>query len=85
MEAIGTRVEFLQGDLRQVIQLVEDAASDAELLDSQPYQRARLMALRLRLFNIAQQLQNLRSDLGGGKQSSHWTRGTVEEFDFTIA
>lgn len=70
MESISQNIEQLLDDLKRVTTLLEDAATDAELLDSQPYQQARILALRQQLFDIDVRLQNLRRALGHAQHQS---------------
>jgi uncharacterized membrane protein YgaE (UPF0421/DUF939 family) len=61
MEIIGKNIERLLDDLKQVTALLEDATLDVELIASEPYQEARLSALRQQLGVIKEQLQQLRN------------------------
>lgn len=71
MESISQNIELLLDDLKRVTALLEDAATDAELLDSQPYQQARILALRQHLFDIDVRMQNLRRALVKAQHQSN--------------
>jgi hypothetical protein len=62
-EIIGKNIERLLDDLKRVTALLEDAALDVELMATEPYQEARLSALRQELGVIKEQLQQLRNAL----------------------
>jgi len=63
MEAINRKIALLLDDVQRLTQLLEDATVDAELLDSQPYQQARVLAFRKQLFGIELRLRDLQREL----------------------
>jgi hypothetical protein len=63
MEAINRKIALLLDDVQRLTQLLEDATVDAELLDSQPYQQARVLAFRKQLFWIELRLRDLQREL----------------------
>lgn len=72
---VVSNIGLLLDDLKRVTALLEDAASDAELLDSQPYQQARILALQQQLFDIDMRLQILRCAIAGAPYDVRGTRG----------
>jgi hypothetical protein len=79
METIGWKIELLLEDVKRVAMLLEDATDDAELLESQPYQQARLLTLRRQLVGIELRLQNLRRELAAEKHPLLWTMQALEQ------
>ena len=63
MEIIGKSIERLLDDLKRVTALLEDATLDIGLMAFEPYQEARLSALRRELSVIKEQLKQLRTTL----------------------
>lgn len=85
METIGQQVEHLLDDFKRVASLLEDAASDTELLDSQPYQQARVVALRQQLFDIDLRLRNLRRELAKATYPLPRNSQVKEQYHLNIA
>lgn len=85
METIGQQVEQLLDDVKRVSTLLEDAAADAELLDAQPYQQARVIALRRHMFDMDVRLQHLQSELAKAKRMSPPSFQAVEQYSLNIA
>ena len=61
MEIIGKNIGRLLDGLKRVTALLEDATLDVELIASEPYQEARLLALRQQFGVIKEQLQKFRN------------------------
>ncbi|HEY4613626.1 MAG TPA: hypothetical protein VII11_11640 [Bacteroidota bacterium] len=65
---LNGNIEILLDDVKRISMLVEDAGLDVELLDAQPYQEARVAALKERLSAIDSRLRQLRDVLSVSHQ-----------------
>jgi len=63
LQVLDGNIELLLDDVKRIGILVEDVGTDVELLDAQPYQEARVVALKERLSAIDSRLRQLRSSL----------------------
>ncbi len=78
MEAINRKIALLLDDVQRLTKLLEDATVDAELLDSQPYQQARVLTLRKQLFGIELRLRDLQRELVAEERPLHGNRQVGE-------